>query len=124
MSRLGGFYDRTKFNFVKVEDVAVVAASGTPAGPGQRLSARLCRHFHQINIPAMSEDDLRSVFGTVLSGFLSQFGKDIATHGALVPLSMLPPASLDRVRLGCALFMPLPSHHLLPCVSCGAQLRR
>eukprot|EP00796_Vickermania_ingenoplastis_P004622 gene4627-3332_t len=76
----GGFYDRKIAGFWKfVQDVTVVAACGPPEGGRNPVTARLTRLFHLLQIPNLTDDSMRRIFGSILKGFLEHknFSKDV-----------------------------------------------
>lgn len=76
----GGFYDRKVAGFWKyVQDVTVVAACGPPEGGRNPVTARLTRMFHLLQIPNLSDDSMKRIFVSILSGFFEykNFSRDI-----------------------------------------------
>jgi len=67
----GGFYNRSKLFFTRVQDLLVVGACAPPGGGRNPLTQRLTRHFHHIWQPLLSDASLRSIFSAILGGFLS-----------------------------------------------------
>ena len=69
----GGFYDRKVAGFWKtVEDVTVVSACGPPEGGRNPVTGRLTRMFHLLQIPNLSEESMKRIFVSILSGFFHE----------------------------------------------------
>jgi dynein heavy chain len=69
----GGFYDRKVAGFWKsVEDVTVVSACGPPEGGRNPVTARLTRMFHIMQIPNLSEESMKRIFVSILTGFFHE----------------------------------------------------
>lgn len=77
----GGFYDRKKLFFKKIQDVVFAAACGAPGGGRNEMTSRVVRHFHMIWVPQLAETSMKRIFTNLLSGFLNitaqHFGVDI-----------------------------------------------
>eukprot|EP00741_Cyanophora_paradoxa_P000409 tig00000404_g400.t1 len=73
----GGFYDRHKLFWKKIEDVTICAACGPPGGGRNPLTPRFVRHFNLMCIPPPSNDTLRKIFAAILGGFFEVFVPDI-----------------------------------------------
>lgn len=76
----GGFYDRKVAGFWKfVQDVTVVGACGPPEGGRNPITARLTRLFHLLQIPNLTDDSIKRIFGSILKGFLEHknFSKEV-----------------------------------------------
>ncbi|KAJ9522810.1 hypothetical protein QJQ45_019798, partial [Haematococcus lacustris] len=69
----GGFYDRKKLFWKEVEGATLCAACGPPGGGRQEMSSRFTRHFTQLNMPPPSETAMRTIFSTILGGFMDSF---------------------------------------------------
>lgn len=76
----GGFYDRKIAGFWKfVQDVTVVGACGPPEGGRNPITPRLTRLFHLLQIPNLTDDSMKRIFGSILRGFLEHknFSKEV-----------------------------------------------
>lgn len=76
----GGFYDRKIAGFWKfVQDVTVVAACGPPEGGRNPTTPRLTRLFHLLQIPNLTDDSMKRIFGSILKGFFEgrNFSKEV-----------------------------------------------
>ena len=74
-----GFYDREKWFWKEVVDVNLVCACGPPGGGRNPVTPRFIRHFNVLCIPPGSGDVLRSIFSSILGGFLEKdFVKDVS----------------------------------------------
>jgi dynein heavy chain len=69
----GGFWDRKKKKpmFRLVQDIVYVAACAPPGGGRQRVTPRLMRHYHQLWQPIVSDSAMRTIFTSILGGFLN-----------------------------------------------------
>ena len=67
----GGWYDRKEKDFHRIIDMQFVAAMGPPGGGKTRITQRYVRHFNVINFVPFDADSLRSIFGTIMTWFLS-----------------------------------------------------
>ncbi|KPA85080.1 putative dynein heavy chain [Leptomonas pyrrhocoris] len=67
----GGFYDRKVAGMWKtVQDVTVVSACGPPEGGRNPITPRLTRLFHLLQIATLTDDSMKRIFRSILSGFL------------------------------------------------------
>lgn len=67
-----GFYDIKKLIFKFVQDVRFVCACAPPGGGRNPVSPRLFRHFNMVWIPDLSEASMKTIFTSILEGFLAQ----------------------------------------------------
>jgi dynein heavy chain, axonemal len=72
-----GFYDREKLFWKEIENVTLCAACGPPGGGRQELTPRIVRHFTLLSVPPPSEASIKTIFSTILQGFLGDFSADI-----------------------------------------------
>ncbi|KAG5501858.1 hypothetical protein JKF63_04128 [Porcisia hertigi] len=72
----GGFYDTHKSPalFKELHNVLLLAACGVPGGGRNEMTQRLTSRFHLICQPALSDVSTRRIFGSLLHGFLHQWG--------------------------------------------------
>lgn len=68
----GGFYDTKKLIFKQVKDTMFVCACAPPGGGRNAVTPRLFRHFNMIWVPDLSEVSMRTIFTSIMSGFLAQ----------------------------------------------------
>ncbi|CAM39839.2 putative dynein heavy chain [Leishmania braziliensis MHOM/BR/75/M2904] len=67
----GGFYDRKFAGIWKtVQDVTVVSACGPPSGGRNPITPRLTRLFHLLQVATLTDDSMKRIFGSILSGFI------------------------------------------------------
>ncbi|KAF7987651.1 hypothetical protein HCN44_003514 [Aphidius gifuensis] len=66
-----GFYDREKLYWKDIENIVLVAACAPPGGGRNPLSPRFTRHFGMLVVPMATESSLKSIFRSILQGFLS-----------------------------------------------------
>uniref|UniRef100_UPI00398F57CE dynein axonemal heavy chain 6-like n=1 Tax=Pristiophorus japonicus TaxID=55135 RepID=UPI00398F57CE len=67
---LGGFFDMKRLRWLRVEDVALVAACAPPSGARSELSQRLLKHFCIFNLPQHSTKALQYIFQVKVGLFL------------------------------------------------------
>ena len=73
----GGFYDLKKIGlFKKIQKTQFIAANAPPSGGRSEVTARLLRHFHLINIPDLSFMSMKTIFFSIITGFLQDFPAD------------------------------------------------
>ncbi|XP_026818275.1 dynein heavy chain 6, axonemal-like [Rhopalosiphum maidis] len=68
----GGIYDRDKLDWNDVENM-ILCTICTPPGGGHVLPPRFTRHFSIIYMPITSENSMRTIFTSILDGFLEEF---------------------------------------------------
>jgi dynein heavy chain len=66
----GGFYDRKKLFYKKVQKVSYVAACGPSGGGRNTISERFARHMHTIWVPEPPEESLVRVYENIFIGYL------------------------------------------------------
>eukprot|EP00961_Rhodomonas_salina_P266844 3605717-Rhodomonas_salina.1 len=75
----GGFYDLKKIGlFKRVAKTLFLAANAPPGGGRSEVTPRLIRHFHLVNIPDLSNASMKTIFLSIVSGFLQTFSSDYA----------------------------------------------
>ena len=57
----------------QVADTTMVTACAPPGGGRQELTPRFMRHFNMLSVPSPSDPVMRHIFGSILTGFLSNF---------------------------------------------------
>jgi len=72
-----GFYDREKLFFKHIQDAVLVCGAAPPGGGRAEVTPRFSRHFHMLCVPQSSEEVLKHIFGSILSGFLTVFPGDV-----------------------------------------------
>lgn len=75
----GGFYDRKKLNWKTISDVILCTICSPPGGGRNPLTPRFTRHFSMLFIPTTSENAMKTIFTSILDGFLVEFPKNIAS---------------------------------------------
>lgn len=73
----GGFYDRKKLFWKDVENTTIHLCAGPPGGGRNEMTPRLTRHFHVVCMPATSESAMRTIFDSILVGFLGKFKPEV-----------------------------------------------
>eukprot|EP00899_Mesostigma_viride_P007437 jgi/Mesvir1/16695/Mv15092-RA.1 len=74
-----GFYDRKKLFWKEIEDVTLVAACAPPGGGRNIVTARFFRHFNMLCLPPASENAMRTIFSSILRGFMLGFPGELMT---------------------------------------------
>jgi len=74
----GGFYDREKLFWKYIENVILCTICAPPGGGRNPLTPRFTRHFSMIFIPTTSENAMKTIFTSILDGFLEEFPRNIA----------------------------------------------
>lgn len=97
-----GFYDRKKLFWKEIEGMTLCAACGPPGGGRQEVSPRFLRHFTLLCLPPPSEAAMRTIFSTIMSGFLDTF----FTPGWF--------PSLPKASSSVVLHAMCPALHLIP----------
>lgn len=67
----GGYYDTKKLFLKKVNKTNFVSACAPPAGGRNAVTPRLFRHFNMIWIPDLSTASMRTIFTSILKGYLA-----------------------------------------------------
>ena len=68
-----GFYDREKVAAWKtIENAVLMIAAAPPGGGRAEVTKRFSRHFHVVCLPPASNEALKTIFESILNGFLSQ----------------------------------------------------
>ena len=100
-----GFYDRQKLFFKDIEDVVLCAACGPPGGGRQEMTPRFTRHFTMLALPQPDDENMRTIFGSILGGFLKE---GFATDQQMMCAGIVS-ASVEMYRRICAELLPTPS---------------
>eukprot|EP00304_Pavlova_gyrans_P012708 CAMPEP_0206041750 /NCGR_PEP_ID=MMETSP1466-20131121/6142_1 /ASSEMBLY_ACC=CAM_ASM_001126 /TAXON_ID=44452 /ORGANISM="Pavlova gyrans, Strain CCMP608" /LENGTH=4121 /DNA_ID=CAMNT_0053416453 /DNA_START=38 /DNA_END=12403 /DNA_ORIENTATION=- len=100
----GGFYDIKKLFFKAVQNTSVVAACGPPGGGRNAMTPRLMRHMCMLWVPLLSPVSMRTIFTSIMSGFLSVFAEDVS---AMSP--KIIEASIDIYNQMCQSMLPTPA---------------
>ena len=79
--KVGGLYDRKKFNWNDIVDLTVVSACGPPGGGRNIVTARYFRHFSMLTVDPPSRPVLGVIFFSILDGHLSNFPAEIKALG-------------------------------------------
>lgn len=74
----GGFYDREKLFWKDIEDVILCTICAPPGGGRNPLTPRFTRHFSMMFIPTTSENAMKTIFTSIVDGFLEEFPPTIA----------------------------------------------
>ena len=68
-----GFYDRKKLFWKDIEDTTLCCACAPTGGGRQELTPRFVRHFNILNFPQPGDEVMRTIFSSILGGFLEAF---------------------------------------------------
>ncbi|XP_011495537.1 PREDICTED: dynein heavy chain 6, axonemal [Ceratosolen solmsi marchali] len=77
----GGFYDKEKLFWKKIQDVVLISACAPPGGGRNPLTTRFVRHFGMLAIPQPTNDSLKSIFKSIMQGFLKEFNQPVKDMG-------------------------------------------
>ncbi|KAL7297685.1 hypothetical protein TKK_0009351 [Trichogramma kaykai] len=77
----GGFYNKDKIYWKYIQDVVLSAACAPPGGGRNPITPRLMRHFAMLVIPSPTEDSLKSIFRSIMRGFLKDFAQPVVDIG-------------------------------------------
>ena len=81
----GGWYDRLKQSWKYIVDMQLLCAMAPPGGGRSEISQRLATRFHNINFTFPDDNQIRSIFVSLLSPKLSEFEDEVkALAGPLV----------------------------------------
>eukprot|EP00698_Gefionella_okellyi_P007648 TRINITY_DN186_c0_g2_i1.p1 TRINITY_DN186_c0_g2~~TRINITY_DN186_c0_g2_i1.p1 ORF type:complete len:2597 (+),score=793.21 TRINITY_DN186_c0_g2_i1:164-7954(+) len=69
---LHGFYDRKKLFYKEVADTQFICACAPAGGGRNAVTPRLLRYFNMFNIANLSVDSMKTIFKSILCGFLSR----------------------------------------------------
>jgi len=73
----GGIYDRDKLDWKDIENV-ILCTICVPSRGRNQLNPRFTRHFSIMFMPITSELAMRTIFTSILDGFLQEFPPNIA----------------------------------------------
>lgn len=80
----GGFYDRDKLSWKYIENVILCAICAPPGGGRNVLTPRFTRHFSMMFIPTTSANAMKTIFSSILDGFLEDFSSNIASSSEAI----------------------------------------
>jgi dynein heavy chain len=86
------FFDRDKVpEHKELQDTVMMASAAPPGGGRSEITKRFSRHFHMLCVPPASDAVLKSIFESILGGYLAagKFTKDIQGLTAPVVLSTI-----------------------------------
>lgn len=83
----GGFYDREKLFWKSIENVIICTICAPPGGGRNALTPRFTRHFSMMFIPTTSENAMKTIFTSILDGFLEEFPPQISNLSVAVVLA-------------------------------------
>lgn len=105
----GGLYDRDKLTWKYIENVILCAICAPPGGGRNVLTPRFTRHFSMMFIPTTSAKAMKTIFSSILDGFLEDFSSSIASSSeALVQASVAVYARISEELLP----TPAKSHYV------------
>jgi len=102
----GGFYDRPKFHWKKIEDSSLIVSGGPPIGGRSKVTNRFVRHFNLLCFPQPSKSVMISIFENILKNFLQagNFKEEIKKRATETTL-----ASVDLYEYISEMLKPIPS---------------
>ena len=100
-----GFYDTKKLIFKQVKDTNYVCACAPPGGGRNAVTPRLFRHFNMIWVPELSEASMKTIFTSILKGFLDQNEQS----GLNIFAEPVIKASVDLYQNTISDFLPTPA---------------
>jgi len=101
----GGFYDTKKLIFKQIKDTKFVCACAPPSGGRSPVTPRLFRHFNMIWIPDLSSVSMKTIFTSILKGFLDLN----ETSGLNIFADPIIKASVDIYNKTIKDFLPTPT---------------
>ena len=66
----GGFYDVKNLRFKMVKDTKFITACAPHGGGRNEVTPRLFRHFNMIWVPDLSTQSMKTIFTSILKGYL------------------------------------------------------
>jgi len=72
-----GWYNRKDLNFMKLEDIILLAAMGPPGGGRTKITDRVCRHFNIIGYTELDKETVTRIFTVLLDYFLKRFSENV-----------------------------------------------
>ncbi|KAJ9446655.1 Dynein-1-beta heavy chain [Diplonema papillatum] len=99
-----GWYDRKTREFYQIIDIIFIAACGPPGGGRQVVTNRFMRHFNFLSFPDIDHDNMKKIFLSILSAFLSPFNDDVKSKA-----SEIVESSIDVYTTMCEEILPRPS---------------
>jgi len=100
-----GFYDTKKLIFKQIKDTRFVCACAPPSGGRSAVTPRLFRHFNMVWVPDLSEHSMRTIFASILRGFLEQN----ESSGLSIYAEPVVKASVDLYQRTIGEFLPTPA---------------
>ena len=100
-----GFYDTKKLIFKQVKDTRFICACAPPGGGRNAVTPRLFRHFNMIWVPELSEVSMKTIFTSILKGFLDQNEQS----GLNIFADPIVKASVDLYQQTINDFLPTPA---------------
>lgn len=100
----GGYYDTTKLFWKSIKDVTVLSACAPPGGGRKDVTARLTRLFNMIWLTDLSSVSMRTIFSSILSGFLG-----VVQPSLQFLASPITKASVEIYKLAREHLLPTPA---------------
>jgi dynein heavy chain, axonemal len=101
----GGFYDTKALFFKQVRETSFVAACAPPGGGRNVVTPRLFRHFNMIWVPELTATSMKTIFSSILKGFLQLKGEGNLHSFA----DMIIKSSVDIYQKTIKDFLPTPA---------------
>jgi len=80
----GGIYDRDKLDWKDIENVILCTICTPPGGGRNLLTPRFTRHFSVMFMPNTSENSMKTIFTSILGGFLEELPPNIADSSSKI----------------------------------------
>ena len=106
------FYDIKNLNEIFIRSCSFLCLCSTE-GPRQKISHRIKRHFYYIYWTSITDEELNSIFGQILTSYLAKQGVSQKQVG-LLKVESLVKVSIDIYRKMCQQLLPTPqkSHYI------------
>ncbi len=73
----GGWYDRVKQMWRNILSMQLICAMAPPGGGRSEISQRLATRFHTVNFTFPDDNQVRSIFVSLLSPKLAEFDDEV-----------------------------------------------
>jgi dynein heavy chain len=84
-----GWFDRKTLTFNNIVDIMFVGAMGPPGGGRNPITPRFLRHFNQVAHTEIEKNSLYTIFSTIITAFVENFGDDIKQLSGAVTTSTI-----------------------------------
>ena len=63
--------------YIKIQDIILLAAMGPPGGGRNHITERMTRHFNVIAYAELNSESIKNIFGQIVGHFLARFKEDV-----------------------------------------------